>query len=80
MRFTINRKARPGCTGSAGVRAGPGETVYAIKKRSGQNGKIRPGIDGERLYILLEDISYVYCILTKNFQYAGPGRRGMPGA
>jgi hypothetical protein len=58
----------------------PGWNGVCHWKRSGQNGKIRPGIDGERLYILLEDILYVCCILTKNFQYAGPGRRGMPGA
>ncbi len=62
------RKGRPGWNG------------VCHWKRSGQNGKIRPGRDGERLYILRQDISYVYCILTKNFQYAGPGRRGMPGS
>jgi hypothetical protein len=41
----------------------PGWNGVCHWKRSGQNGKIRPGIDGERLYILLEDILYVCCIL-----------------
>jgi hypothetical protein len=43
MRFTIIRKVRPGCTGSAGMRAGPGETVYAIENAVDRMGKLGPG-------------------------------------
>ncbi len=43
MRFSIIEKARPGCTGNAGIRAGPGETVYAIENAVDGMEKLGPG-------------------------------------
>jgi hypothetical protein len=40
---SIIRKARPGCTGNAGVKAGPGETVYAIETAADGMEKLGPG-------------------------------------
>ncbi len=75
-----NRESTARVYGESRRKGRPGWNGVCHWKRSGRNGKIRPGIDGERLYIWLEDLSYVYCILTKKILYAGQGRRGMPGA
>ncbi len=43
MRFAIIGNAQPGCTGNAGVGAGPGETVYAIETAVDGMEKVGPG-------------------------------------